>query len=71
MKTTFDIVRIASLGVNIILDVSTKNTMDIKTIVTEVSKHKGHITLVNCENKSTFDLCSIVQICPSQITISL
>lgn len=71
MKTTIDIIKIASTGVNVVLDASTKTTTDIIRIVQEVCEHNGHITIVNCDHKTTFDLLRIAKICPTHITLNL
>jgi hypothetical protein len=71
MKTTLDIVAIASTGVNIVVDASAKTTMDLMVIINAVVKSGGHILLKNCDRKTTFDLLSICKNNPRNITIDL
>jgi len=71
MKTTLDIITIARSGVNIVLDASSKTTMDLISIVKTVIASGGHITLKNCDRKTTMDLITICKINPSKITIDL
>lgn len=70
MKTTLDIVSIAKTGVNIVLDASVKTTMDLSLIIREVAATGAHITLQNCNRKTTLDLRSLAMIAPKQITMS-
>ena len=36
-----------------------------------VAKHKGHLTLINCNNKTTLELMKIAHTAPANITIDL
>ena len=71
MKTTLDIVRLASTGVNLIIDGSSKTSMDLRRIVDTVAAHNGHVTIKNCGNKTTVDLIGICQTHPQNVTIEL
>lgn len=69
MKTTLDILSIAATGVSIVVDASTKTTMDLIVIIDAVVKSGGHILLRNCDRKTTFDLLTICKNHPKNITI--
>lgn len=71
MKTTIEILNLASTGTNLVVDASSKTTIDLTNIVKEVALHKGHITLVNCNNKTTIELTRIAQTAPTNVTIDL
>ena len=71
MKTTLDILSLANTGVNLIVDASTKTTMDLRRIINAVIKSGGHITLCNCDKKTTLDLRSLCSVSPNHITIDL
>ena len=71
MKTTIDIIRLAGTGVNLIVDASSKTTMDLRKIINEVSKKGSHITLRNCDRKTTMDLLGLCSAHPDLITIDL
>lgn len=71
MKTTSEIMNLASTGVNLVVDASNKTTSELINISVAVAKHHGHITLVNCTNKTTSELMKIALTAPSNITIEL
>ena len=71
MKTTLDIVSIARTGANLVVDASSKTTMDLIVIVKAVVAAGAHITLKNCDKKSTLDLLALCRISPKNITIDL
>ena len=66
-----DIVSLAHTGVNIVVDASSKTTMDLRQIINASVGSGGHIILKNCDRKTTMDLRSICSIKPSNITIDL
>ena len=69
MKTTLDIVSLASTGVSIIVDASSKTTMDLRKIINAVVNAGGHVTLKNCDKKATIDLKSICSISSTHIIL--
>lgn len=71
MKTTIEILNLASTGTNLVVDASSKTTIDLINIVRKVAIHKGHVTLVNCNNKTTIELTRIAQSAPTNVTIDL
>lgn len=71
MKTTLDIVSIARTGANVVVDASSKTTMDLMIIVQTVVTAGAHITLKNCDKKTTLDLLTLCRISPKNITIDL
>lgn len=71
MKTTLDIIFLAQTGVDLVVDASSKTTMDLKLIVDAVVKNGAHITLKNCNRKTTMDLGYLCKISPKNITIDL
>lgn len=71
MKTTLDIIFLAQTGVDLVVDASAKTTMDLKLIIDAVVKNDAHITLKNCNRKTTMDLDYLCKISPKNITIDL
>lgn len=71
MKTTSDIVSLASTGVSIVVDASSKTTMDLRLIINATVNAGGHVILRNCDKKTTMDLKSLCSVSPSHITIDL
>lgn len=71
MKTTTEILNLASTGVNLIVDASYKTTIELMNIAGMVAKHNGHLTLINCNNKTTLELMKIAHTAPANITIDL
>lgn len=71
MKTTTDFLNLGSTGVNLIVDASNKTTSELINLAGMVSKHNGHLTLINCNNKTTSELMKIALTAPSNITIDL
>jgi len=69
MKTTTELIRIASTGVSLVIDASAKTTTELMRVAEEVSKNNGHITFVNCNSKTTTDLLRLAQVCPGRITL--
>ena len=69
MKTTIDIVSLAKTGADLVVDASSKTTMDLRAIINAVVKSGGHITLKNCDKKTTSDMLSLCKISPKHITI--
>lgn len=71
MKTTMDIIQLAKLGVDLVVDASSKTTMDLMQIIKAASSSGGHVTLKNCEKKSTMDLKQLCLNNPQSVTIDL
>lgn len=71
MKTTIDIITLGNTGANLIVDASSKTTMDLKQIINTVVKKGSHITLKNCDRKTTVDLRSLCAVHPELITLDL
>lgn len=69
MKTTLDIIFIARTGVDLVVDASSKTTMDLKLIIDAVVNTGAHITLKNCDKKTTMDLAYLCNVSPKNITI--
>ena len=71
MKTTMDIIQLANTGVDIVIDASSKTTMDLMKIINAASNSGGHVTLRNCEKKTTMDLKQLCLNNPKNVTIDL
>lgn len=71
MKTTTDIIQLANLGVDLVIDASTKTTMDLMSIINAAAHSGGHIILKNCDKKTTMDLRYLSINNPKIITIDL
>lgn len=69
MKTTIDLMQLAGLGTNLIIDAKTKPTVDIIQIVGSIGLKNGHITIRNAHFKPTLDLMQIVGVYPKNITL--
>jgi hypothetical protein len=70
-KTTSDLIMLAGTGADIILDAGIMTTSDIILIVGVVGRKGSHITLKNCEKKTTSDLLMICRVYPNNITLDL
>jgi Ni2+-binding GTPase involved in maturation of urease and hydrogenase len=68
-KTTSDLIMIAGTGANIVIDASTKTTSDIIMLVGAIGRKGSHITLKNCNQKTTSDLLMICRVYPNNITL--
>ena len=71
MKTTMDIVQLAKLGVDLVVDASSKTTMDLMMIISAASNSGGHVLLKNCDKKTTMDLRNLSINNPKNVTIDL
>ena len=71
MKTTMDIISLAHTGVDLVVDASAKTTMDLRQIINAVVNSGGHITLKNCDKKTTMDLRLLCVNSPKNITLDL
>ena len=71
MKTTLDIIQLANLGVDLIVDASTKTTMDLLNIINAVNDAGGHILLRNCDKKTTSDLILVCMNNPKSVIVDL
>lgn len=70
-KSTSDLLLLAGTGANLIIDASTKSTSDLIVIVGAIGRKGSHITLTNCNKKSTSDLLMICRVYPNNITLVL
>lgn len=68
-KTTVDLIQLADLGTNLIVDASTRSTVDLIQLVGVVGLNGGHLRLVNCNKKTNADLISILNIYPKNVTL--
>lgn len=69
VKSTSDIIMVAGTGANLIIDAETKSTSDLIMIVGIIGRKGSHITLINCNKKSTLDLLAICRVYPNNITL--
>ena len=65
---TLSLMQLASFGVNLVVDASTKSTLDLIQIVGSVGLKEGHITITKASSKSTIDLMTIAKVYPRCIT---
>ncbi len=68
-KSTTDLMQIAELGANLMIDASTKSTEDLIKIVSFVGNKGGHLTLLNCNLKPIEDLKQILGVYSKNITL--
>lgn len=68
-KTTSDLIMLAGTGVNMVIDAETKTTSDLMNIVSVIGRKGSHITLTNCNKKTTSDLLMICRVYPNNITL--
>lgn len=71
MKTTDEIVQLASLGVGLIVDAKQKTTMDLMKIINAAFNSDGHVTLRNCDSKIMSDLRQLCLNNPKTVTVDL
>lgn len=69
MKTTSDLIQLAGLGVNIVIDAGTKTTLDLIQIAGIIKMKGEHMTLNNASKKTTLDLIQISGVCSGHITL--
>lgn len=68
-KTTVDLMQLARMGTNLVVDASTKTTADLIQIAGSIGLKDGHLRIVNCSKKPTADLIQIVSVYPKNITL--
>lgn len=68
-KSTLDFIKLAGFGTNLVIDASTKSTLDLIKISGSIGLKGAHLRLVNCNSKSTLDLMKIVGTYPNNITL--
>jgi hypothetical protein len=69
MKPTLDLIQLAGLGTNLVIDAGTKPTLDLIQIA-GILKNKGaHLTLTNASKKPTLDLIQISGVCSGNLTL--
>jgi hypothetical protein len=68
-KPTIDLMQLAGLGTNLVVDASNKPTVDLIQIAGSIGLKGGHLRLVNCNKKPTIDLMQIVSVYPNNITL--
>ena len=69
IKSTLDLMKLAGFGTNLVIDASTKSTLDLIQISGSIGLKGGHLRLVNCNAKSTLDLIKIIGTYPNNITL--
>lgn len=69
MKPTVDLIQLAGLGVNLVIDASQKPTVDIIQIAGIINRQGTHLTLVNAHKKPTVDLIQISGVCKGHLTL--
>ncbi len=68
-KSTLDLMQLAGLGTNLVIDASQKSTTDLIQIAGSIGLKGGHLRIINCSKKSTIDLMQIVSVYPKNITL--
>ena len=68
-KTTIDLMKLAGMGTNLVVDASTKSTADLIQITGSIGLKDGHLRIINCSKKATADLMQIVSVYPKNITL--
>lgn len=68
-KTTSELIMLAGTGVNLVIDAGTKTTSDLIVIVGVIGRKDSHITLTNCNKKTTSELALICRVYPNNITL--
>lgn len=68
-KSTLDLLQLAGMGTNLIVDASQKTTLDLIQIAGSIGLKGGQLTLTNCQNKTTLDLMQIISVYPRNITL--
>jgi hypothetical protein len=68
-KTTSDLIMLAGTGANLIIDAGTRTTSDLIMIIGVIGRKESHITLTNCNKKTTSDLLMICRFFPNNITL--
>jgi len=68
-KPTTDLIQLAGMGTNLVVDASTKTTADLILLGGSIGSHGGHLRIVNCSKKPTSDLMQIVMVHPKNITL--
>lgn len=68
-KTTVDLLKLAGMGTNLVVDASRKTTVDLIQIAGSIGLKDGHLKIINCNKKTTVDLMQIVSVYPKNITL--
>ena len=68
-KSTIDLMQLAGLGTNLIVDASKKSTVDLIQIAGSIGLKGGQLKIINCSKKPTIDLMQIVRVYPKNITL--
>jgi hypothetical protein len=68
MKPTNDLLTLAGLGVNLILDAEQKPTTDLIQIAGIIKMKSAHLTIKNASKKPLADLMQICSVCQGNIT---
>lgn len=68
-KSTLELIKLAGLGTNLVIDASTKSTLDLVRISSSVGLKGTQLRLVNCNSKSMLELMKIVGTYPNNITL--
>lgn len=69
MKTTLDLIQLAGLGTNLVIDAGTKTTLDLIQIAGVLKGKGAHLTLTNASRKTTLDLIQISSACSGNLTL--
>jgi hypothetical protein len=70
-KTTSEIIMLAGTGASIIVDAKNKSTSELIMIIGSIGRKNGHITIKNCNSKSTTELLTICRNYSDKITLDL
>lgn len=71
MKTTSEIIQLASTGVKIVINASDYETHEIISIVGAIGLNDSHILIKNASSKSNSDLLMILSPYSKNITLEL
>ncbi|WP_440122206.1 hypothetical protein [Tenacibaculum sp. Ill] len=71
MKTTTELMKIASVGGNLIIDGGKKTTTEIMKIVSIANSNNGKITVKNASKKTTTELMKIASVGAGIVTFDL
>lgn len=69
MKTTVDLIQLAGLGINLVIDAGTKTTQDLIQIANVLKGKGANLTLTNASKKTTIDLIHISSACSGNLTL--
>jgi len=69
MESTIDLLKLAGMKTNLVVDAGKITTLDLIQIAGMIGLKGGHLKITNCHKKTTEDLMQIITVYPQNITL--